>query len=200
MTVSTSSASRLRSIVTRRSQFPLPTSQDDPRWRASWDRLYRRYTKAMNRYVRDLLRRFGAKGDQLHEAADIVQAYWSEAMEKGWLTNRDLEIRVFRAYLQDQLRKYVISYLRKLGAQKRGGGREHRTDGLEAIPDRSRRSAEESLERGWIDVALMRAMDELGRRNPRHHEILTDLLREQNGGRASHDLGERLDSPPLRSR
>ena len=178
--------------MTRWSKLPLPVSSDDPRWRESWEWLYRRYAKAMGRYVGDLLRRFGGGGHPLQEAPDLVDAYLAAAMEKGWLSRQGQEIRIFRAYLQDQLRKYVISHLRKQSAQKRGGGRTHQAEGLEEIPDRHDQAAGEAFERGWIDVALARALDELRRQNPRYYEIIVDLLREKNGGRPSADLGARL--------
>ena len=150
----------------------------------------------MRRYVYDLLRRLRPGGAGYEDAADVVQAYLARSMETGGLSGDGTEIRVFRAYLQDQLRKFTFSWLRKERAAKRGAGRVKQVDSLEDISPADERMADVQLERGWIGIALDRAIIELGRRNPRDRIVILDLIRGDNEGRESHDLGAILEVRP----
>lgn len=193
LTASLLRARRLCSIVTQRSKLPLPSSAQDPKWQESWTWLYERYEAAMRRYVFDVLRRYRPGATPFEEAAEVVQGYFATCMEKGWLAEQGENIRVFRAYLQTQLFRYVISYLRKQSARRRGGGATHTREGLEAIPLPVQEDVAGCLERGWLHVAIEKALTQLQRQHPTYHEVILDLIESGDARRGSRDLAKRLD-------
>ncbi len=179
---------RLRSIATRRSLLPPPGAIDTPEARRSFDWLFRRYTPAMGRYVRAILRRSGGPLGEA-DAEDVVQGYLAECLEKGWLSHAGGDVRCFRAWLQTQLRRYVLTRLRDARAAKRSAGAPSGAD-----PDELGSSAEDpaarDLDRGFVEVATGLAMEDLRAGNSIYHEIIADLLRTDGAGSA--DLGARL--------
>ncbi len=74
----------------------------------------------MRRYVYGLLRRYSSGRPDPGEAEDIVQAYLLRAMEKSWLSDGPSKIRVFRAWLQTQLRRFTLDQLRAKNTLKTG--------------------------------------------------------------------------------
>ena len=182
--------SRLRSIVTRRSMLPPPADREDPAWEQSWAYLFRRYTPAMERYVGSILARAlgGAQGEA--EASDVVQDYFAQSLAKGWL-NRDVEsLRCFRAYLQTQLRRHVYRYLDHRFAKKRQAPAPSSHEALEGVRGAAADPADAELDKGWVEVSIEAALDELRRGNQDYYEVIQDLLRTD--GEGSADLGERM--------
>ena len=179
---------RLRSIATRRSMLPPPGATDTPEARRSFDWLFRRYAPAMVRYARTLLAGLGGPlgpGD----AEDLVQAYLTDCLEKGWLSGAGGEVRCFRAYLQTQLRRYVLTAVRDAGAAKRAPRGTAAVD-PDALTGSAPDPAEAELDRGFLDVASSLALEDLREGNSDYGEIVADLLRTD--GRGSDDLAARL--------
>lgn len=185
------SSKRLCSIVTRWSLIPLPTSADDPRWESSWEGLYRRYAAAMRRYVLAILRSATRRPD-FSLADDLVNAYMAKAMEKKWLAEQKEPIRVFRAFLQHQLERFVFTTLRDESAQKRGGGLTIQRDGLDALVADDGDPLLVRLERGWMHIAMERALAELRRRNAHEAALIIELMRKNGDSRDNAWLIDRL--------
>jgi len=179
------SARRLCSIVTRWSLIPLPISADDPRWESSWTWLYGRYEGAMRRYVLAILRWATRQPDYSH-ADDLVHAYLAKAMEKRWLAEQEEPIRVFRAFLQRQLRWFVYSSLRDESAQRRGGGLKIQREGLDQLVADYGDPLLVRLERGWMHTAMDRALAELRRRNANEAALIIELMK-RNGDRRDNE-------------
>ena len=151
----------------------------------------------MVRYVYSVLRRrpiaYGMNRDRLRQLAEeIVREYLAAAMAKGWLSRQGVKIRVFRAYLQDQLQKFVCSYLRHQGAKKRGGGVRFAPNGLQGAQALGAEDPRAQFERGWIDVAVRRALGKLDCRRPQDKRIILDLIHAERAGRVSPDLAAEL--------
>ena len=184
----------LRSIVTRRSLLPPPGDRADPRWLRSWDYLFRLYAPAMSRYVRSVLSRALNRSVDIDEATDVVHAYFAACLEMGWLDSERHDIRCFRAFLQTQLKRFAYGHLEREFAKKRrppGAVSHEALDGVRgAEPD----PAEVELDRGWVEVAVELATEELREANADYHEVILDLLRTE--GEGSEDLPERMGRTP----
>ena len=182
----------LRTIVTRRSLLPPPGDPRDARWTAAWEHLFQVYGPALRGYVRALLNRL--PGGDPGEAEDVVQSYLAACLENGWLARDDGRIRCFRAWLQVQVRRYAISWVRRSTAAKRGG----RAAGATVLPERVAeprpRAAPDALSEGWVEVALTRALERLRRGNALYAAVIDDL--RLGDGEPSADLGERLRQTP----
>ena len=182
------SAPLLMEIETEWAVLPPPPSSGDPGWALSWQHLFERYVPAMQAYVAALLRRVPAVPPDT--SGDVVSAYLAASMEKGWLSRHAEEIRSFRAYLKTQLFRFTSDWLDRHFAERRSPKREAgpvRED-LHAAPD----DAADALDRGFLDVAVQRALAELTEVNEEQAEVVRDLLRTEGG---STDLAERLGRP-----
>lgn len=185
---------RLRSIVTRKSLLPPPADREDPRWEESWEHLFRLYRPAMERYVASILARTLGRRPEEGEAADVVQAYFLESLEKGWLSRDVGELRCFRAYLQTQLRRYVYKHLEKKFAKKRTAPGATSHDALEGVMGDAPDPAASELDEGWVQVAVDLALEELRQGNEDYHAIIADLLRTH--GEGSPDIAEQMGKSP----
>lgn len=186
---------RLCSIVTRWSRLRGTGARGTPDWQEGWTWLYQRYQPAMRRYVYWKLQAVAGQLASYETAADIVQDWFTRAMERGWRPETETEVRSFRAYIQVQLQRATVSWLRSRGATKRGGGATH--VGVEALDDASAEDdpAARQLDRGLVDIALERALRTLREHNERDASIIDDLLREQASGATSPDLPQLLGFP-----
>jgi DNA-directed RNA polymerase specialized sigma24 family protein len=178
----------LRTIVTRRSLLPPLSDRGHPRWRAAWEHLFRTYHAAMLRYAEMLLQRL--PGGDPQEAGDVVQAYLADVLDGGQLANDQEHIRCFRAWLQVQLRRFTISWVRRRTAAKRGGALPGVADALDQVADTRHPEVEDTLSRAWVEVALERALARLRRGNETYAAVIEDLRRHD--GEASADLADRL--------
>ncbi len=183
-------ADALHAIETRRSLLPPPDTSDDPRWQRSWRHLFERYQPAMERFVQGVLARAGGRPQDREEARDIVQAYLTDAIEKGWLSREGADIRCFRAWLQVQLKRYVHAWLRHRTAAKRDPGSMEDEEHLARVEGAADDPADQELDAGWVEVAKERALEALGEGSETYAEVIRDLLRTH--GEGSTDLGERI--------
>ena len=184
---------RLRSIETRRSRLP-PRDRADPNWEASWRYLFETYAPAMRRYVRGVLGSLLGHPATEDDAADVVQQYLATCVEKRWLETDAGSIRCFRAYLSTQLRRFTFDWVDHRLAHKRAP-RDARVVALvQDVPSRGPDPAEQELDRGWVEVALDRALATIRAGNEDYYEILVDLRRTD--GRGSSDIAARLRRPP----
>lgn len=182
---------RLRSIVTRRSLLPTLADRGTPRWEETWQYLFTLYAPAMERYARALLSRALGRPAAEEEARDVVAEYLATCLEKGWLERDADDVRCFRAYLQTQLRRFVLKHLDHRFAKKRHGGAPAPAEVLEGVAGRSPDPEVADLDRGWVAIAVEQALAELRAANELYAEIIADLLRTD--GQGSPDLARRLD-------
>lgn len=187
------STSDLRSIPTRRSLLPLPVAgASDPRWEDSWRHLLEVYGPALRAYVSALLRAARASSEP-EDAADIVQAYLTACLEKGWLQRDGGEIRSFRAYLKVQVRRFTWSWLREQHALKRRPPHQLLEADLEARASASP-ELDIALDAAFVQSAVERCCTQLAASNAVYAEIIADLLRTEGVG--SSDLATRLGREP----
>ena len=64
-------------------------------------------------------------GYSAHDAQDLVQAFFCELLEKGWLSMADRERGKLRTFLIVAVRNFMAKEWRRLSAQRRGGARTH---------------------------------------------------------------------------
>jgi hypothetical protein len=186
----------LRSIVTRASMLPPPESRQHPEWAQSWDYLTRLYTPAMIRYVRSVLGRIFDHPPGTLDADDIVQSYLTQALEKGWLARDAREIRCFRAYLQAQLRRFTVSFLRHAFAQKRVPPGVEPVEVLAGLGADDMSAAGAELDTAWVDAIRDQVLARLQEGSATYYEVVLDLLRTDGAGSA--DLAERIGRPKAR--
>jgi DNA-directed RNA polymerase specialized sigma24 family protein len=159
------------------------------------------YAPAMRRYVAAILSSAGGPRDP-DTAADVVQAYLATCLEKGWLQRDGDEIRCFRAYLQVQLRRFTLAWLRDQGAARRSPPNRPTDVGLETVAAVAA-DVGGALDAALVEAAVAQAHARLRRGNETYAEIVADLLRTH--GEGSPDLAERIghsraDLPVLRHR
>ena len=186
----------LRSIVTRRSMLPPPDRRDDPHWKESWAYLCRVYRPAMVRYVQSVLTRAEGQVVSRDDAADVVQDYLAQAIEKGWLGRDAHEIRCFRAYLQVQLSRFAISHVRHRHARKRSPEGRASPDVLDHVAGGGAEGADAELDAGWVEAITEHVLAKLRISNETYHAVIVDLLYTHGDG--SRDLAEQLGCPASR--
>ena len=143
------------------------------------------------------------RGSDEHEAADLVQGFFAELIEKDYVAQADRERGRFRGFLLVSLQHYASKQRAKERAQKRGGGRVHLPLDFEEGEQRYRLEPVDELtpeaifERRWALTLLERTMERLaayyaggGPEKAERFETLKPCL---SGGAAPYrDLGLRL--------
>lgn len=185
------SARRLMEIDTRHTMLPPPPSAEAEGWDRSWRYLFETYTPAMCRYVRTLLRGIVGGGAET-EAEDVVQAYLTACVEKGWLARDAAEIRSFRSWLKMQLFRFTCDWIDRMRAAKRqAAGSDLGPDVLLGMRARVMDPADAAFDRELVEAAIESALRKLADRSEDQAEVMRDLLRRD--GAASSDLADRLD-------
>ncbi|HEX6309490.1 MAG TPA: sigma-70 family RNA polymerase sigma factor [Longimicrobiales bacterium] len=96
------------------------TGHDDPVLRRdAWDALIRSYWKPVYKYIRI---RWQVEPDG---AADLTQAFFTDAMDAGFFGRFDPARARFRTYLRVCLHGFVANARKAAARQKRGGGYRH---------------------------------------------------------------------------
>jgi RNA polymerase sigma factor (sigma-70 family) len=124
------------------------------------ERLCRTYWAPLYAFLR-------SRGSEAHEAKDIVQGFLARLLERNDLESVGPERGRFRSYLLAGLRNYLVSDVRRAGAQKRGGSTpplsldmneaETWCSGLAS----SGLSPDEAFDRRWAETVLERAVEAL---------------------------------------
>ena len=173
--------------------------REDPAWEASWTHLVDHYRPPMERYVRRLLIRLRRTRVSEEEVAEYVQGFLAECACKNSLATADAERGRFRAFIQTLLKRYLHRRHRHATARKRNPGPGRATLEIqdydlvdETTPDDRAELAE--FDRGWVKVAIDRALERLGEAHVRYQVIVEDLL--ATDGEGSPDLAERVETTP----
>ncbi len=107
------------------------------------------------------------KGHSPEEAADYVQGFFVELIDKDFLASVAPEKGRFRWFLMAAVKRYVNKQVEKKNAQKRGGGRTFFSLNVEDAEQRYQLepvdgwSAEKLFERRWALAVLQQALDRL---------------------------------------
>jgi RNA polymerase sigma factor (sigma-70 family) len=164
--------------------------------RAAMEKLCSAYWYPLYVFVRRL-------GQAPHDAEDIVQAFFAQAIEKNFIATADQAKGRFRSFLLIMLKRFMANEWHKSRAQKRGGV--HAPIALDAltaeeryaIEPADRLTAEQLFERRWaltlLDRVLQRLRDEqveAGR--GKQFDALRETLTAHRGGTAYTQLGEQL--------
>ncbi len=185
-------------IPTRWSLVGRMAAEPDDAWMAAWNWLIHSYEEPMQRYVLGVLRRTRGHADP-SEAHDVLQAFFTACLERGWLSRADPRRGRFRAYMKVLLRRFVQSHLRREGALKRRPGEGKELQGLpegDGIVDSSAADAAESeaFDREWVGVAIARTLDRLREEQARYHAVVHDLVLTH--GEGSPDMAARVGLQP----
>jgi len=111
------------------------------------------------------------RGAAPEEAADLVQGFFAELVEKGGLAARPDERARFRSFLATAFRRFVGHRAERERAQKRGGGRallsldaaalEHEERTLAALLPAPGDDPERAFERRWAEALMRVALERL---------------------------------------
>jgi RNA polymerase sigma-70 factor (ECF subfamily) len=154
-------------------------------------------------YWRPLYAYVRRRGYDLHDAQDLVQAFFEQAIEKNYVGAADRERGRFRTFLLASLEHFLAKQWRRGQRVKRGGG--HQIVSLEELTaEESRRlepahelSAERLYDRRWALTVLERAMERLRREydEPARRRVFDELAVLLSGDRPGLtyvELGGRL--------
>jgi RNA polymerase sigma factor (sigma-70 family) len=143
------------------------------------------------------------RGAGRHEAQDLVQGFFAQLLEKGFVAAADRERGRFRTFLLTTFRRHVSKVREHDTAQKRGGGRTVLSfdfedgEGRYKLEPEDNRTPEAIFERRWALTLLARTLEALreqfrqaGRED--RFEVLKEYL-DGGGKPPSHrEAGERL--------
>ena len=175
----------------------LDLEQDTTAREQSWTDLIEAYRAPMEIYVRRLLGRTRGRTPSADEVSDVVQAFLVECIEKDWLSRADPERGRFRAFIQTLLKRFVFHQMRHDMAQKRQP-KDKAVVSLDVgfDPSGTDDAADlEAFDRGWVEVAVQRALDRLREERERYAVVIEDLIRTD--GEGSPDLPERVGVRPV---
>jgi RNA polymerase sigma factor (sigma-70 family) len=142
------------------------------------------------------------QGHGADEARDLVQAYFTELLEKGFLKDVAPERGRFRSFLLASLKHFLSHERDRARAQKRGGGVETisldsaTTAGLD-IQAADHLTPEQVFERQWALTVLERAVERV-RQQARESDALSQFdtlkpyLMGESGQRTYAEVGKRL--------
>jgi RNA polymerase sigma-70 factor (ECF subfamily) len=130
-----------------------------------------------------------SRGSGAHEAKDIVQGFLARLLERNDLESVGPERGRFRSYLLAGLRNYLVSDVRRSGAQKRGGSTllsaletseaEGWCEGLASAG----LSPDEAFDRRWAETVIERAVEALRQEyNARGKQEIFEVLKPSLGG------------------
>lgn len=195
---------------------PPPPAEAAPRrgsrdWEADWAHLLSRWTEPMRRQVRRVWARAPREVVAVHDPGDVVQAFLAACLEKGWLERVDPARGGVGAYLLTLVRRFALGVLRREGARRRrpaagcvsidlalgdapGAGAAPAAPATAGAPEAPDGAGLDAFYRGWVGVAVDRALGRLGRAHPRDREVIADLI--ATDGQQSPDLGARLGLAP----
>lgn len=133
-------------------------ASDPARARAALERLCTAYWRPLYAYAR-------RRGADPHRAADLVQSFFAELLEKGWAADADPARGRFRTFLLTAFKRSCADEHERANAQKRGGGRAVFSldvdDGESSYRAEAARDLEpdRAFERRWALTILARALD-----------------------------------------
>jgi DNA-directed RNA polymerase specialized sigma24 family protein len=193
----------LFSLHTVRPLLPPPATREDPRWDLAWDHIARVYTPALRRYAFARLKaRLGGRMPDAGDAEAVVQDFLLRAMQSGQLADSHTttgSIRMFRAWIARQLDRAVGDHLDKTFAKRRDPGRTVPEDAILDVPAPDAASALESLDKGFVQIGVERALARLdrGEGSPKWGRVYAAIVRSllANDGVPAPDLPERLGFP-----
>ena len=174
-------------------------ARDDPQWESSWTHLVDCYRPPMERYVRRRLIRLRRTKVSEEEVAEVVQGFLAECVLKNSLATADAQRGRFRAFVQTLLKRYLYRQHRHASARKRNPGPGRATVSIREGDLVDRITPEDQAElaefdRGWVKVAVDRALRRLGEVHVRYQVIVEDLLATEGVG--SPDLAARVETTP----
>jgi RNA polymerase sigma factor (sigma-70 family) len=184
-------------FVTTRWSVILAAGQDDSSIaRSALEKLCGAYWYPLYVFVRRL-------GRSPHDAEDLVQSFFAQAIEKNFVAAADPEKGRFRSFLLIALKRFMANEWHKARALKRGGATTPLAlDGLTAeqryaVEPTERLTAEQLFERRWALTLLDRALERLRIEqmetgDGKRFETLKETLTMHRGGTPYAQLGAEL--------
>jgi RNA polymerase sigma-70 factor (ECF subfamily) len=105
--------------------------------------------------------------DNVHEAQDLTQAFFSHLLEKQVIARADRSRGRFRAFLVTALKNFIANQWKKAGAEKRGGGKAELSLDFDSgesryqIEPSHELTAEKLYERRWVLTLLDQVLESL---------------------------------------
>lgn len=150
--------------TTRRSAIMGARDEDEQERRRSWEALASAYWKPAYKHVRVRWRR------SPEQAADLIQAFFEQAMHKDFFATYDAEIARFRTFFRTCLDRFVSNSAKAESRLKRGGGAEILSFEFDAAESElalananAVASPEECFDREWRRSVLSLAIEALRR-------------------------------------
>jgi DNA-directed RNA polymerase specialized sigma24 family protein len=128
----------------------------------SLEALCHQYWRPLYAYVRQ-------RGQTVHDAQDLTQAFFARLLEKDWLTAADRAQGRFRSFLLMALKRFLANEWDRTQTQKRGGAAEIISLDMGAaehmpIPDPKMISGEALYDRRWaltlLETVMIRLREE----------------------------------------
>lgn len=158
-------------------------------------RLCREYWRPLYSYVR-------RRGYEVHDAEDLVQAFFERAIEKNYVGDAERHRGRFRTFLLASLEHFLAKEWQRSQRLKRGGGKtflsidETAEDGYRAEPA-DPATAERLYDRRWALTLLEKSMNSLRREysDSGRKEVFESLAGILSGDKSDNrygELGDRL--------
>ncbi len=176
-------------------------SSDDAERRRGLEALIAGYWKPVYKYLRIKWR---APNE---EAKDLVQGFFSTALEKDWFAGYDPAAGTFRTWLRTCLDRFVANQRRAESRQKRGGDRTLLSLDFEGVegeylraPAGDDANPEEYFHREWVRSLFGMAVDELSKScadagKQTHFDLFRRYDLEGGDGLSYADLAREFELP-----
>lgn len=126
-------------------------------------------------------------GNDVEDAKDLTQGFFSKLLEKGWLGTADQEKGRFRTFLVTALKRYMVNEWHREHAAKRGGMNERvpldtqLAERIDAGESGRGASPEALFDRRWALALLDVAMGRLEAESAESYAVLKDCLTAERG-------------------
>lgn len=142
------------------------------------------------------------RGYPREDAEDLVQGFFAQLLDKGYLKAADKKRGRFRSFLLTALKNYAANEWDRKRAQKRGGATttlslDFKTaEGRYHIEPANERTPEQEFDRGWATTQLQNVLErmraESGEGGSERFELLQGFLTGEGEEIRYQDVAERL--------
>jgi len=142
------------------------------------------------------------RGYSQEDAEDLVQGFFTQLLDKGYLKAADKERGRFRSFLLTAMKNYAANEWDRKKAQKRGGATTtlsldfETAEGRYHIEPADERTPEQEFDRGWATAQLEQVLDRLrtdaGQGGEERFELLQGFLTGEGEEIRYQDVAERL--------
>lgn len=155
--------------------------EDKASYQKAWEQLYGDYRPVFVTFTAFCLRRMGGHGLASNEAEDVVDSFFVECLEKGWLTRADQTKGRFRTFSRKLLARYAKDWMARRTAKKRmpETGAPANVDDLGQLAVAAQSQAlDDAMDEEWVRHLLGEALESLRGRNERNAIAIEQLMKD----------------------